>query len=121
MTANTTVYIDNLNFSGSLVALPVVQFPAACWSGTWVGTYTNVTYSGCFTNAGNMTLTLSVTNGVVSGTVLQSGNMATDGHCGFVCSGTLSGPISGIFLIIALLSADRCIRNVTIIHTVRDG
>jgi hypothetical protein len=65
----------------ALAAYAQSPSPDACWSGNWLGTYSYVITPCGLTNAGNISLILSVSNGVVSGTGLEEGVACTDGNC----------------------------------------
>jgi hypothetical protein len=75
------------------------QVSDACWSGTWQGTYSSQTASCGFTDSGNITLTLSVVNGVVSGTGSENGTKCYNTTtCELLGYGSLSGPVAGTVL-----------------------
>lgn len=70
----------------------------ACWSGTWVGTYSWTTSGGncSWQSAGNITMTLLVTNGVVTGSGTEDGVVCiNEKTCEIRGYGTLYGPLSG--------------------------
>lgn len=78
------------------------QIPDACWSGTWSGIYSYPRSSGeCeWTDTGNLTLNLSVINGVVSGSGSLDGVQCVNlNSCetsiDLSFSGSLAGTVSG--------------------------
>jgi hypothetical protein len=82
-----------------LVAHAQQEFSDACWSGTWTGTYafTNTVGNNCpWTNSGNITITISVNNGVVTGSGSQDGiGCINFSNCVMTGYGTRSGAIFG--------------------------
>lgn len=72
------------------------QIPNAVWNGTWVGTY-NYTNAFCgLPNPGTITLTISVGNGVVSGSGIEYDKVCYDTNtCQITGYGTLSGSLTG--------------------------
>jgi hypothetical protein len=76
------------------------QFSDACWSGTWSGTYSFTTTVGnncLWTNSGNITITIDVSNGVVTGSGSQDGISCINlTNCSISGYGTRSGPLTGI-------------------------
>lgn len=74
------------------------QVSDACWSGTWVGTYATTNSGGNCTwvSSGNITWTLNVTNGVVSGSGSEDGfPCISETDCTINGYETISGPLSG--------------------------
>src|ERR1700750_2934869 len=78
-------------------ALLLLGFAAAAqtasdnyWTGYWGGPFSFVTPCG-FTNAGTITLNLSVSGGSVTGTGIQDTAICYDGQCNIFGYGTFSG------------------------------
>jgi O-glycosyl hydrolase len=67
----------------------------AAWSGNWAGRYSYVIDPCGITNAGDISVTLTVTDGVVIGSGTESGVICTDGNCGVTGYGTFSGSLQG--------------------------
>lgn len=69
----------------------------ACWSGTWTGTWGWQSGPPCSLNeSGAITLWLTVSNGSVSGSGIESGVLCYDiNTCEITGSGSLSGTITG--------------------------
>ena len=66
------------------------------WSGTWVGTYNYMNAYCGYANPGTVTLILSVSNGVVSGSGIDYDKLCYDTNtCEIYGKGTLSGPLTG--------------------------
>jgi glucuronoarabinoxylan endo-1,4-beta-xylanase len=77
------------------VSAQAQQITDDSWTGYWTGTYSFIINPCGITNSGDISLTLYVTNGVVTGSGLQEGLACTDGNCGITGYGTSSGPVQG--------------------------